>query len=631
MVNHESNLSELIARLADLRTELLRFESNSQHYLDGLTERHLPSARNLLHYLALRRHDVRDLQDQLAALGLSSLGRAEGCVLATLDSVLSVLQPMAHTTQIGSERKDRLLGYFEGKAVLHEGTEKLLGPSVPGRSVRIMITMPSEAADDFHLIRDLLAGGMDCMRINCAHDDTNAWSRMIVHLRRAERELGRSCRVLMDLPGPKLRTGTVESGPRVLKWRPRRDCAGRVLAPARIWLTATDHPQPPPTPADACLPVPRNCLLRLAVGDRLRFRDARGAARSMTMVDIANGYWAECAQTAYVATGNVLRRCRPGGAQDEAIVEAVVGDLPPVSVPIVLKAGDALLLTRDPAPGRPAMHDAQGRLLQAAHVSCTLPEVFADLQIGERVWLDDGKIGGVIEQVGPDQVLLRITRAAAKGVKLSSDKGINLPDSALRLPALTPQDLEHLPFIAAHADMVGLSFVHSPRDVADLQAELARLGGDQIGIVLKIETRRGFEELPQVLLAAMRSPVIGVMIARGDLAVECGYERLAELQEEILWVCESAHVPVIWATQVLENLAKDGMPSRAEITDAAMGERAECVMLNKGPYIRETVRLLDDILRRMEGHQSKKRAMLRSLKLANRFPEKEMVPAIHSS
>ena len=92
MTNHESNLNELIARLADLRTELLRFESNSSHFLDGLAERHLPSARNLLHYLALRRHDVRDLQDQLAALGLSSLGRAEGCVLATLDSVLEVLQ-----------------------------------------------------------------------------------------------------------------------------------------------------------------------------------------------------------------------------------------------------------------------------------------------------------------------------------------------------------------------------------------------------------------------------------------------------------------------------------------------------------------------------------------------------------
>jgi pyruvate kinase len=106
------------------------------------------------------------------------------------------------------------------------------------------------------------------------------------------------------------------------------------------------------------------------------------------------------------------------------------------------------------------------------------------------------------------------------------------------------------------------------------------------------------------------------MIARGDLAVECGYERLAELQEEILWVCEAAHAPVIWATQVLEQLSREGQPSRAEVTDAAMGVRAECVMLNKGPYVVETVKALDDILRRMQEHQSKKRSMLRRLQLA---------------
>ncbi len=122
--------------------------------------------------------------------------------------------------------------------------------------------------------------------------------------------------------------------------------------------------------------------------------------------------------------------------------------------------------------------------------------------------------------------------------------------------------------------------------------------------MLKIETRRGFENLPDMLLAAMRAPKCGVMIARGDLAVECGFERLAEVQEEILWVCEAAHVPVIWATQVLETLSQDGMPSRAEITDAAMAHRAECVMLNKGPHVVSAVRVLDDILRRMQAHQS---------------------------
>jgi len=149
--------------------------------------------------------------------------------------------------------------------------------------------------------------------------------------------------------------------------------------------------------------------------------------------------------------------------------------------------------------------------------------------------------------------------------------------------------------------------------------ELARVGGIHLGVVLKIETRRAFEELPNLLLAVMQSRAAGVMIARGDLAVECGFERLAEIQEEILWLCESAHMPVIWATQVLESMTRDGMPSRAEVTDAAMAERAECVMLNKGPYVVEAVRTLDDILKRMETHQTKKRSMLRRLRLAETF------------
>ena len=140
-----------------------------------------------------------------------------------------------------------------------------------------------------------------------------------------------------------------------------------------------------------------------------------------------------------------------------------------------------------------------------------------------------------------------------------------------------------------------------------LREHLAAIGAAQLGLILKIETRRGFEHLPEMLLAAMASPATGVMIARGDLAVECGYERLAEVQEEILWACEAAHMPVVWATQVLETLAKTGLPSRAEITDAAMSERAECVMLNKGPHILDAMRTLDDILRRMQAHQSKKR------------------------
>ncbi len=243
-------------------------------------------------------------------------------------------------------------------------------------------------------------------------------------------------------------------------------------------------------------------------------------------------------------------------------------------------------------------------------IGCTIPEVFEDVRAGDSIWFDDGKIGGVVEKVEDSRVLVRITQAPLQGEKLRGDKGINLPESALRLAAMTAKDLEDLSFVAQHADVVELSFANKSRDVELLQQHLARLGGRQPAIVLKIETRRGFENLPEMLLTAMRAPCCGVMIARGDLAVECGFERLAEVQEEILWICEAAHVPVIWATQVLETLAKDGMPSRAEITDAAMGDRAECVMLNKGPHIQQALCVLDDILQREESHHSKKRSML---------------------
>jgi pyruvate kinase len=107
------------------------------------------------------------------------------------------------------------------------------------------------------------------------------------------------------------------------------------------------------------------------------------------------------------------------------------------------------------------------------------------------------------------------------------------------------------------------------------------------------------------------------MIARGDLAIETGWKNFASIQEEILRICEAAHVPDVWATQVLENLAKKGVPSRAEITDAAVANRAECVMLNKGYYITKAVKMLDKILCRMQRFQKKKDTLLPRLENAD--------------
>ncbi len=503
-----------------------------------------------------------------------------------------------------------------GTELLAIHTQGLLGPAPASRRVRIMVTAPAEAAHDYTLVHGLLRAGMDCMRINCAHDDAPTWSRMIDNLRQASSALGRPCRVAMDLGGPKMRTGPVESGAAVIKIRPGRDAYGRTTAPARIWLAAARGGRAAPSPADATLPVPGAWLQRIKLADSVEFEDARGARRVLHVVDVGgDGAWAELSKTSYIVPGTKLRRLNATGRT----AVAAIGEFAAREHPIVLHTGDTLVINRNLQPGRPASIDAQGRVLTPACIGCILPEVFEDVRCGERIWFDDGKIGGVIDSIDRQQVTVKIDRARARGEKLRGDKGINLPDSRLRMSALTAKDIEDLEFVVRHADMVSLSFANSAADIELLQRHLKRLGGERLGVILKIETRRGFESLPEMLFAALRSKYCGVMIARGDLAVECGFERLAEVQEEILWLCEAAHVPVIWATQVLENLANDGFASRAEITDAAMSERAECVMLNKGAHVCQAVGVLDDILQRMQSHVTKKQSMLRELKVAERF------------
>jgi pyruvate kinase len=582
--------------------------------VEALPRERQASARNLIHYLALRQHDLRPLQLGLAAIGVSSLGRVEAHVLPTLDAVLRVLA--ASTTPSDSVREMDTAAFAFGYDVLRQQAHALFGPPSRDRSVRIMVTMPVEAALDYRLVHDLIAAGMNCIRINCAHGQQNEWAAMVDHVRRAETALKTPCKILMDLGGAKLRTGPVAPGPAVVKVRPTRDELGRVIAPAHVWLTSREHATAPPTAADGVLPVDGEWLAKLAVGYEVTCRDARDASRSMMIVAVdRGGAWAELTQTAYFIPGTRLR-CKDVGAA-RADQEADVGDVPKLETGLRLDAGDVLIVTREIQPGRPAQLDEQGRVLAPARIACSLPQVFADVRPGEPMWLDDGKFGGVIERATPDEMFVRITHAPPGGARLGGDKGINLPDSNLRVPALTEKDLTDLSFVVQYADIVGLSFVNSAADVLSLQDHIVQLGPRRPAIMLKIETKRGFERLPEILLAGMKSATCGVMIARGDLAVECGFERLAEVQEEMLWVCEAAHVPVVWATQVLEALAKQGMPSRAEITDAAMGHRAECVMLNKGPHILSAVRTLSDILIRMEAHQSKKRALMRELHLAH--------------
>ncbi len=595
----------LIDDLLALEADLIDAAEAARPQLERVHPNFQRSALNLIHYLALRNHDIRPLQESLGDLGVSSLGRSEAHVLASIQAVLAILHKMVDREWSPKPAAEEPVGLHEGDALLARHSDSLLGRSRPDRSARIMVTAPTELAWDVDGIRDMIHAGMDILRINCAHDDEETWGRMIANVRQAERDTGRECRIIMDLAGPKLRTGPVEPGPEVLKWRPKRDDLGRILAPARVWLAPAGVE--PPAEADAMLPMPAGWLASLASGDRIRFTDTRDSTRNLEIVEREDdGWWGESRQTSYVGTGTTLT------FPDREGLDAPVGEISSRPGVLTLRTGDTLALTRSLEPGRPARESETGEI-EPARIGCTLPAVFDTARPGERIWFDDGKIGGIIRQVSPGELTIEITRAMDKGSRLRAEKGINLPDTDLNLLALTDKDLADLPFVAVYADMIDYSFVSRAGDVEALHGQLDRLNGRRPGIVLKIETRRAFERLPEVILAAMHEESAGIMIARGDLAVEVGYERLAEVQEEILWLAEAAHLPVIWATQVLETLAQTGLPSRSEITDAAMGERAECVMLNKGPHIIEAIQVLNNILQRMETHQSKKRSLLRRL------------------
>lgn len=245
------------------------------------------------------------------------------------------------------------------------------------------------------------------------------------------------------------------------------------------------------------------------------------------------------------------------------------------------------------------------------------------LKVGQRVYIDDGLIRAVVEKLKKNAVGIRITRDSSKSGKIKSEKGINFPDSEIDIPALTSYDRACLPFVCANADLVGFSFVRNPKDMAELRSLLHEISDQTPAIILKIETPDAVRNLPMLLMEGMKMKGFGVMIARGDLAVEIGFERLGEIQEEILWICEAAHVPVIWATQVLENLNKSGMVSRSEITDASHAALADCVMLNKGDYTIEVIETLKDVLHRSARHRKKKRFTFHKLSIAERFFEME--------
>jgi pyruvate kinase len=606
--SHDRRRSALAERLNILSEEIIERTSNavSEFALHDVDSR--CSRDNLLAYLALRDHDLQDLQLELAEIGLSSLGRLESNVLTSLQHVMELLGGRFPQTSLS------LPDSAKAQSLLAQRSRALLGRARAGRSTRIMVTVDAGIIRQSHLLEQLLLAGMDIARINCAHDSSADWAQIIDAIRQAENLLthrgqgvGRRCRILMDLAGPKVRTGPLEVENRPLKLSVPKDSEGR---PSRLLegyldgdIQQSEWVRTPGLVPHFVISLPgQKGLAQLQVGETLRFEDARQRARTLYVLERLSPSRVRVGLdgTAYLHEGATIR--------GERGVELSVGRLTPQPVDLRVQAGDALRLYRNAE--RPGHRRRQG---EPASISCTLPEALRAVEEGHRIYIDDGKISATVVSLHEQYLELEVTAPRGIPARIRPDKGLNLPDSTVDLPALTVRDREDLVFVVKHANAVGLSFVHRPQDLFDLRDALKELGKSDLGIVLKIETREAVHRLAQLLLAGLDLPRCGVMIARGDLAVEVGFERLAMVQEDILCLCEAAHVPVIWATQVLETLAKKGLPARAEITDAAMGQRAECVMLNKGEHVLEAVQTLAALLRTAERHHLKKRDVFREI------------------
>lgn len=584
----QRELCGLIDELDALRALMLEVETRLLPRLGDLDPAALASARNLAHWLAMRAFDPRRIEARLASIGLASPQRGRSQPLVSLDKLLALLHLLADRDEGTRASMDAPACESAPCGTRRARAEALFGSPSGRARVPIMVTLPRAAAVDDALVRDLVLGGMDLARIDCAHDTAGEWAALAARVRRVAAANGRAVKVLMELAGPRPRTGPIAAGPVVLKLKPVRDALGSVVTPVRLGLRAAGAQAAVPG-ATAHAGVDAAWLAALEIAEHIDLVDARGTARRLTVLGRCDrGVLVEGTRTLYLTPETRFRLQRRG----QEARETALCDLPTAQGRLLLRRGDTLRLVRH-GHGHDASDGSARRRVAVATVACTVPEALDAVRKGERVWFDRARIGSIVRRTTAKGVEVEITDAAEEGSWLGGDTGIDLPDTRLDLPALTPRDVEDLAVVAKHADLVGLSFAQGAADVKRLRRHLHRLGANELGIVLRLETRRGFEQLPQLLFAALACRAAAVWVARDDLALACGFERVAERQEEIVSACEAARIPLVWAPQGPESRTRAGLLSLAEVADAALDVGAACVVLDKGPRLLDALRVFN--------------------------------------
>ena len=255
--------------------------------------------------------------------------------------------------------------------------------------------------------------------------------------------------------------------------------------------------------------------------------------------------------------------------------------------PVKVKKGDKFLLTSKEVECTKSI------------ANVTYKKLVQEVTEGKRILLDDGKIEMIVEKI--DKVKSLLECKVTVGGVLSNNKGVNFPDVQLSVRALTDKDIEDLEFgLNAGVDWIALSFVRNPSDINEIKS-LINKNGHSIPVVAKIEKFEAIDKIDSIL------PLCdGVMVARGDLGVEMPAEEVPLLQKELIRKANTLGIPIITATQMLDSMASNPRPTRAEVSDVANAilDGTDAVMLSNetavGDYPVEAVETMATIARRIE-------------------------------
>ncbi len=566
-----------------------------------------PSIQNLRAYTYLRSKDITTLQEKLTNFGLSSLGRSQSCILSAINQDLIIVSALLGVDTKELESHDNFLSFKESQRIMEEKAT-VFGKLDSDLITKVMVTLPSEAKDSPSLIRELIATDTSVLRINTAHDDPIAWGKMAQTIQEENKLQNKETKIYVDLAGPKNRTGKIIKNTYPFKIGSKE--GEKVEITSKILENTLTKRESKDGKSIASLVVEDGFYEEaFKHQDKIFIQDVeRGKKQSFKLIVEEGKLFAIIDKKVLILPTTIVKL----KTKRETLKSKLHNFIAQTEI-IRLFREDSIIITPNEIDGY-SNYNYEGTVYSAI-INCSNKEIFNYVKIGDNIFIDDGKIGCKIVKLLPIGLECNVFLAKEQGTTLKEEKGINFPDTDLVIDAITPTDKKIFANIVEYADILGISFAQSDKDIKELQDMLKEINKESIAIVPKIETKLALKNLPKILEQLLQGDKFALMIARGDLAIEVGFDNLPYVQEEIFNICEAAHVPVIYATQILEGKMKNNLPSRAEVIDAANAQRADCVMLNKGPFVVDTIVSIKNILKTVHGIFHKNKQLLSNCKL----------------